>query len=77
MFRNWKETRRAACWAGQSQWILFVPLAYLFIVQLDMGSIGAWLALYAYLTVFGLAVMIRFYRTDWSAVRVREAHGAL
>ncbi|EFM10064.1 MATE efflux family protein [Paenibacillus curdlanolyticus YK9] len=58
-------------------WILFVPLAYLLVVQLDMGSMGAWLALYSYLTVFGLAVMIRFYRTDWSKIRVREAQGAM
>ncbi|EXX91238.1 multidrug transporter MatE [Paenibacillus darwinianus] len=55
-------------------WGLFVPLAYLFIYVLDMGSLGAWLSLYSFLTVFGLAVMVRFYRTDWMAVRAKEAH---
>ncbi|QHT60290.1 MATE family efflux transporter [Paenibacillus lycopersici] len=54
-------------------WFLFVPLAYLFIFVLDMGSMGAWLSLYTFLMVFGLSVMFRFYRTDWTAVRLKEA----
>jgi len=54
-------------------WALFVPLAFLFIFVFDMGSMGAWFALYSYLTVFGLSVMYRFYRTDWSTIRVKEA----
>ncbi|MBD3917555.1 MATE family efflux transporter [Paenibacillus sp. PR3] len=54
-------------------WALFVPLAYLFLFVFDWGSMGAWLALYLYLTVFGISVMIRFYRTDWSLIRVKEA----
>mgnify|MGYP001159202566 CR=1 FL=1 len=54
-------------------WFLFVPLAYLFIFVLDMGSVGAWLSLYTYLTVFGIGLAIRFYRTDWLNVRLKEA----
>ncbi|GGF97370.1 MATE family efflux transporter [Paenibacillus abyssi] len=54
-------------------WLLFVPLSYLFIFVLGWGSLGAWLALYTFLAVFGLAVTFRFYRTDWSAVKLREA----
>jgi putative MATE family efflux protein len=54
-------------------WGLFVPLSYLFIFVFDWGSMGAWLALYTFLAVFGVAVMVRFYRTDWLAVRLKEA----
>ncbi len=53
--------------------LLFVPLTYLFINVLQWGSIGAWVALYGYLTVLGLAVMIRYYRTDFASVRLKEA----
>ncbi|GIQ70735.1 MATE family efflux transporter [Xylanibacillus composti] len=52
---------------------VFVPLAYLNIYVFEWGSIGAWLALYAYLMVFGTSVMLRFYRTDWLKVRLKEA----
>ncbi|WP_419874236.1 MATE family efflux transporter [Candidatus Pristimantibacillus sp. PTI5] len=59
-----------------ASWLLFVPLAYIFINVLDWGSVGAWLALYTFLMVMGLSIMLRFYRTDWSAVRLKEAsHG--
>ncbi|MFC4775666.1 MATE family efflux transporter [Paenibacillus sp. GCM10023252] len=54
-------------------WLLFVPLTYVCVFVLDLGSFGAWIALYSYLTVFGLLVMLRFYRTDWMAVRLKEA----
>lgn len=52
---------------------VFVPLSYLTIFILDWGSIGAWIALYLYLIVFGLSVLIRFYRTDWLKVKLKEA----
>nr|WP_311439525.1 MATE family efflux transporter [Mesobacillus foraminis] len=50
-------------------WLLFIPLSYLFIFTMGMGSMGAWLALYTYLVCFGLSVMIRFYKTDWGSLR--------
>ncbi len=53
--------------------VVFVPLSYGFIFVLDWGSIGAWLALYSFLIIFGLSVMIRFYRTKWANVKVKEA----
>jgi len=57
-------------------WFLFVPLAYLFIFVLEWGSLGAWLSLYIFLTAFGLSVMIRYYKTDWLSVQIKEAaHG--
>ncbi|UVI29657.1 MATE family efflux transporter [Paenibacillus spongiae] len=59
-----------------ASWLLFVPLAYIFINVLEWGSVGAWLALYTFLMFMGLSIMIRFYRTDWSAVKLKEAsHG--
>ncbi|MFD2613629.1 MATE family efflux transporter [Paenibacillus gansuensis] len=52
---------------------LFVPLAYVLIFLFDMGSLGAWISLYTFITVYGLAVTYRFYRTNWSEVQVKEA----
>jgi putative MATE family efflux protein len=54
--------------------LVFVPLSYVAIFVLEWGSIGAWLSLYTYLVLFGCTVMIRFYRTDWNAVRIKSAH---
>lgn len=54
-------------------WILFVPLTYLFVNVLQWGSIGAWLALYAFLAVLGTSVVIRYYRTDFGLVRLKQA----
>jgi MATE family multidrug resistance protein len=52
--------------------LLFVPLSYLLIFVFDLGSVGAWLSLYTFLTLFSLSVMIRFYRTNWLNVRLKE-----
>ncbi|MCZ8513538.1 MATE family efflux transporter [Paenibacillus filicis] len=57
-------------------WLLFIPLAYLLTFHFEGGSIGAWVSLYAFLTVFALAVLIRFYRTDWGAARLKRAEAA-
>jgi Na+-driven multidrug efflux pump len=54
-------------------WCLFVPLSYVLIFVFDLGSIGAWIALYSYLMVFGLTLMYRFYRTDWQHVKIKGA----
>ncbi|WEK55246.1 MAG: MATE family efflux transporter [Candidatus Cohnella colombiensis] len=52
---------------------MFVPLSYVFVIVLDWGSMGAWIALYSYIVVLGLAVMIRYYRTDFNSVSLKEA----
>jgi len=52
---------------------MFIPLTYLFVIVFDWGSIGAWLALYTFLIALGLAVMIRYYRTDFNSVRLKVA----
>ncbi|MCR2823656.1 MATE family efflux transporter [Lederbergia panacisoli] len=56
-------------------WLLFIPLSYVLTFTLNLGSVGAWIALYSYLMVFGIAVMIRFYRTDWDTVRLKTVEG--
>ncbi|CAG7632088.1 MATE family efflux transporter [Paenibacillus allorhizosphaerae] len=56
-------------------WLMFIPFAYVLIFVFDLGSIGAWISLYAFLTFFALAVCIRFYRTDWAGVRAKQAAG--
>ncbi|MFD0673126.1 MATE family efflux transporter [Cohnella sp. GCM10027633] len=52
---------------------LFIPITYLFVSVWDWGSMGAWYALYTYLVVLGLTVMVRYYRTDFSTVQLKEA----
>jgi len=54
-------------------WLMFVPLAYLLTFVLELQSIGSWIALYAFLTLYGGAMMIRFYRTDWLQVQIKQA----
>jgi MATE family multidrug resistance protein len=56
-----------------SNWLVFVPLAYVLTFMLDMGSMGTWIALYTFLAVYGLAMLIRFYRTDWLVVQMKKA----
>jgi len=56
--------------------VMFVPLTYLFVMVLEWGSIGAWLALYSFLVALGLAVMIRYYRTDFNSVTLKQAHSS-
>ncbi|MFC5651746.1 MATE family efflux transporter [Paenibacillus solisilvae] len=56
-----------------TSWFIFVPLAYLFIFIFHWGSMGAWISLYSFLMVMGISILVRFYRTDWTAVRLKEA----
>ncbi|MEM1504566.1 MATE family efflux transporter [Domibacillus sp. 8LH] len=55
-------------------WLFFVPLTYICTNLLHWESIGAWLALYGFTTVIGIAVLIRFYRVDWLAVEMKSGH---
>lgn len=54
-------------------WGFFIPLAYLMVFVFDLSSYGAWIALYTYLTVFGLTLLVRYYRWDWSQIRLKLA----
>ncbi len=52
---------------------VFVPLTYILTFTFGLGSVGAWLSLYIYLTLLALTLLIRFYRTDWISVKMKEA----
>jgi len=53
-------------------WIVFVPLAYLLTFVFDMHSVGSWIGLYTFITLYGIAVTVRFYRTDWQNVSIKQ-----
>ncbi len=54
--------------------LVFVPLAYVFMFVFNWGSMGAWLSLYVFLMLFAGILTYRYYRTDWLAVRLKESH---
>jgi MATE family multidrug resistance protein len=54
-------------------WFQFVPMAYLMVYVFKLGSMGAWISLYTFLMLYGLAVMYRFHKTDWTSVRQKQA----
>lgn len=54
-------------------WGFFIPFTYLMVFVFDLSSYGAWIALYTYLTVFGLTLLVRYYRWDWSQIRLKLA----
>lgn len=45
--------------------LIFVPLAYLFGVVLDLGLTGAWLALPVYVIVYSTSILLKFNSKDW------------
>lgn len=55
-------------------WLLFVPMAYGFTIWLGWGSYGAWISLYLYLLILGTVLLVRYYRTPWSEVRLVRAN---
>ncbi|HYK74081.1 MAG TPA: MATE family efflux transporter [Pseudoneobacillus sp.] len=54
-------------------WGFFIPLTYVMVFILDLSSYGAWLALYTYLAIFGLTLLVRFYKKDWNKVSLKQA----
>ncbi|WP_240416382.1 MATE family efflux transporter [Paenibacillus periandrae] len=54
-------------------WVIFIPGAYVLIFVLNWGSMGAWISLYVFLFLFALGCMLRFYRTDWHGVTMKQA----
>ncbi|NHM31635.1 MATE family efflux transporter [Neobacillus terrae] len=54
-------------------WGFFVPLTYLMVFVLSLSSYGAWTALYTYLSIFGLVLLMRFYRRDWNEIKLTVA----
>ncbi len=48
-----------------SNWVIFVPLAYLLGVQLKFGLLGAWAALPFYVIIYSLMMLTRFKYGKW------------
>jgi len=44
---------------------IFVPLAYVFGVVLDMGLVGAWLALPVYVIIYSSSIFYKYNSSDW------------
>ncbi|MFC4766027.1 MATE family efflux transporter [Effusibacillus consociatus] len=55
-------------------WLLFLPLCYLLTFVFQWASIGSWLSLYIFIMVYGITVMIRYYRVDWLSIQAKAAH---
>jgi Na+-driven multidrug efflux pump len=51
-------------------WLIFLPLAYLFSVVLAGGIVGAWLSLPFYLVLYALLMVWRFKHGSWKHVKV-------
>jgi len=53
-----------------THWLVFLPIAYIFAVPLDLGLIGAWLALPAYIITYSLIMFLKFRSGGWKKLRV-------
>jgi Na+-driven multidrug efflux pump len=54
----------ASCWG------FFVPVTLLVVLVLDWGMVIAWIVLGTYLTIYGTAVTVKFYKGKWKEVKV-------
>jgi putative MATE family efflux protein len=52
-----------------SNWLIFVPLAYLFGVYLGYGLEGAWAALPFYILAYSLLIYLKFRNGDWKKLK--------
>lgn len=53
-------------------WLGFVPLSYVAIYVWDLGSIGAWSALYLFILIYCLFIVMRYYSKDWTRISVKS-----
>ncbi|MCX7765518.1 MAG: MATE family efflux transporter, partial [Candidatus Sumerlaeia bacterium] len=51
-------------------WFIFLPLAYILGVKLQLGIIGTWLALVTYAVCFALLMLRKFISPEWEMQRV-------
>jgi MATE family multidrug resistance protein len=51
-------------------WAFFLPLAYLLVVVLGHGLVGAWFAELTYIVLFAAAVLWRFRSGAWQHIRI-------
>jgi multidrug resistance protein, MATE family len=53
-----------------THWVIFLPLAYVFAISLNMGAIGAWLALPVYIIIYSSIMFIKFRSGGWKSLQV-------
>ena len=51
-------------------WGIFLPLAYILGIVLDMGTFGAWLSLAVYILIFGIIMTLTFIKGNWKTHNV-------
>jgi Na+-driven multidrug efflux pump len=64
------ETRVVLYAAILGGWVVRLPLAYLFGIQLDLGLVAVWLTMWLDWWVRGAVVLLRFRRMRWTEVRL-------
>jgi len=55
---------------GAPQWLLWLPLAYVWGVVAGGGMVAIWLALGIYRAVFAAAMVARFLGAGWTRIEV-------
>lgn len=53
-----------------THWIIFLPLAFLLGVTLELGIVGAWLALPAYIIMYSLLSFLKFRSLGWMSIKL-------
>lgn len=64
------DTRRLMYYTIARLWILFLPLAYIFIINLDSGVSGVWYAEIISILFFAFVIFLRFKSKKWSYITV-------
>ena len=70
VLRGAGETRVVLYAAILGGWVVRLPLAYLFGIQLDLGLVAVWLTMWLDWWVRGAVVLLRFRRVRWTEVRL-------
>jgi Na+-driven multidrug efflux pump len=53
-----------------SNLLIFVPTAYFLGIYLDMGLLGAWLALPIYISIYTFLILINYKYGEWKALKI-------
>lgn len=68
--RGTGDTRGVMVLSSMRLWLLFIPLCYLFILLLNFGVAGLWIAELASFFVFNIVMFRRFKRMEWTQIAV-------
>jgi putative MATE family efflux protein len=55
-------------------WLIFIPLAYVFVINMNTGLAGVWYAEMASFAVFATLLLLRFFGRKWTMIQVEEDH---